>query len=402
MGLDKESGGYLIDFLPLYYGRLFPGELMYRWLSYGNRDFFSHREFSFSLQGDVYLRYQSFSSHEHFVEALKHLKPEKIDIGAVYNQKPRTKELWTDLIPLQKEFVLDIDLTDYDDVRSCCQGAKVCEKCWKFIAVAVKIIDASLRDDFGFQHLLWVFSGRRGVHCWVCDETAINLDSHARTAILGYLTVIRGGVNQAKKVKIENVDRLHPFLCRSLDIIDEKFDEICRDDQNMLENGDINFEMLPVEVKTAVRNSNDRFNDLMTYLHDNKKESKTLKRTTLCELKLQLCFPRLDVNVSKELNHLLKSPFCIHPKTEKICVPFDPKKAFEFQPSQVPTITQVLEEINSFDNDKKLQSKSNGKEDESAALEDYKKTSLLPFIKEFENFVKNLEKTRTKISIDEL
>ena len=51
------------------------------------------------------------------------------------------------------------------------------------------------------------------------------------------------------------------------------------------------------------------------------------------------------VNVSKGMNHLLKSPWCAHPKTGRVCVPLDPEAAADFDPSQVPTLRMVADEL---------------------------------------------------------
>jgi len=46
------------------------------------------------------------------------------------------------------------------------------------------------------------------------------------------------------------------------------------------------------------------------------------------------------------MNHLLKSPFCIHPKTGRVCVPIDPHDCDGFDPTSVPTLSQLLQELN--------------------------------------------------------
>ncbi|KER20911.1 hypothetical protein T265_15217, partial [Opisthorchis viverrini] len=49
----------------------------------------ARREFSFTLAGDVYLRYQSFETSSEFRKELVKLCPHKIDIGAVYSTAPK-------------------------------------------------------------------------------------------------------------------------------------------------------------------------------------------------------------------------------------------------------------------------------------------------------------------------
>ena len=41
--------------------------------------------------------------------------------------------------PVERELVFDIDLTDYDDVRTCGKEGHICNACWPLMAVAVEV-----------------------------------------------------------------------------------------------------------------------------------------------------------------------------------------------------------------------------------------------------------------------
>jgi DNA primase small subunit len=78
--------------------------------------------------------------------------------------------------------------------------------------IAIKIIDRALEEDFGYSHRLWVYSGRRGVHCWVCDKEARQLSQSSRNSIAEYLTIIKGNEELTNKVNISSKQPLHPFV----------------------------------------------------------------------------------------------------------------------------------------------------------------------------------------------
>ncbi|KAK7881664.1 hypothetical protein WMY93_030073 [Mugilogobius chulae] len=295
-------------------------------------------------------------------------------------------------------------MTDYDDVRSCCSAADICSKCWTLMTIAIRILDRALRDDFGFQHRLWVYSGRRGIHCWVCDEAARKLSVTARSAVAEYLSLVKGGEETTKKVILS--DPIHPFIRESLMEVERYFTRYALHDQEILtrkETLDKVLALVPEDVRKELQQDfqNEKkpetrwklIKDQAVRKQGTNKKAQHFEK----EIMLQYCYPRLDVNVSKGVNHLLKSPFSVHPKTGRISVPIDLKELEKFDPFAVPTISLICEELDRSkpgEEDEKMEDKENEKDAaEKRKIRDYKRTSLAKYVKCFDQFLEGVARS---------
>lgn len=112
--------------------------------------------------------------------------------------------------------------------------------------VAKDVITQTLTEDFGFTKFMFVFSGGRGLHIWVCDEEARVMPDSVRKSIVDYLEVVTGNDKASslladnifpthtkvfKPAEPKNRDRikkdilqgLHPHILRSLNLIKKWF-----------------------------------------------------------------------------------------------------------------------------------------------------------------------------------
>ncbi|KAJ9231497.1 putative DNA primase subunit Pri1 [Paecilomyces variotii] len=403
-----------------FYQRLFPFRYIFQWLNHGiipSRDF-GNREFALTLQNEAYLRYQSYATADLFRKDILKMNPSRFEIGPVYSTNPRDRKTLRggQMKPLSKELVFDIDLTDYDDIRTCCTKANICGKCWAFVTMSIKVVDAALREDFGFEHIMWVYSGRRGAHAWVCDPRARNLPDDRRRAIAGYLELVRGGSQSGKRVNLKRP--LHPHIARSLEILKPYFAQTTLVDQDTFvssEQADRLLALLPDKtLNDALRKkwdsapdrpSTSKWADIDALAKTGK--SSTLNPAALRDAKqdivLEYTYPRLDAEVSKKMIHLLKSPFVIHPGTGRVCVPIDGRKVDEFDPLSVPTVLDLLSEIDAYDAQHPAGTNSDIPEGDGSTqldsdtrggrkLQDYEKTSLKPYIDYFRSFIAGLIK----------
>eukprot|EP00178_Gracilaria_changii_P013564 TRINITY_DN3829_c0_g2_i2.p1 TRINITY_DN3829_c0_g2~~TRINITY_DN3829_c0_g2_i2.p1 ORF type:complete len:461 (+),score=143.77 TRINITY_DN3829_c0_g2_i2:458-1840(+) len=342
-----------------YYARLFPIELFTRWLSLGCAQKLSHREISFTLVGDIYIRWKSFGDQQQLLKELTTTAPVKIDIGAVYNHEPAQRHARQ--LPLsaeQKELVFDIDMTDYEHVVAHAPTAhaasptQLCDHNWHYMALAARVIDDTLRQDFGFRNILWVYSGRRGIHCWVGDQRARQLSNEQRAALVEYVQLRFDG----RHAHASFTPPLHPMLRRAKRLCEPLFKRLLQQ-QQLLHNAAAVTHMLqhipnaPLRAHIAQRVAPLHGDAPRTWQRIESELAKAARhdyalRGCADALMLRYTYPRLDVNVSRELGHLLKAPFCVHPKSARVCVPFRVSDGEQWQPARMaPVLHELLAEL---------------------------------------------------------
>eukprot|EP01056_Protomagalhaensia_sp_Gyna25_P001091 Protomagalhaensia_sp_Gyna_25__1090@NODE_152_length_4807_cov_90_610529_g118_i0_p3_GENE_NODE_152_length_4807_cov_90_610529_g118_i0NODE_152_length_4807_cov_90_610529_g118_i0_p3_ORF_typecomplete_len416_score76_32DNA_primase_S/PF01896_19/9_1e49_NODE_152_length_4807_cov_90_610529_g118_i034784725 len=357
--------------LAAYYTTLCPLEAITQWLKPAvNALPLEHREISMSMAREdgkeIYKRWQSFKNAEELKAELLRMKPvpHKFDIGAVYSKPVALRDdiLKGDIpfYPLAREFVLDIDMNDYDQIRTCCEGKKLCRLCWRFLAAAALLIDETLREDCAFEEILWVFSGRRGIHCWVTDLEAKRMAGSARSAVASYLVLIPQqrltahmlplkGRYMRRAVKV--LGRLWPLILEEQDVYFHhlssgreatQFESLKTSLIALLPNVPV-ASILEELVKSAPASNWEGCSlEFWKQLACRLKQHSEVAQDALDIIMVHTLQPRLDINVSKDVGHLLKAPFVIHQGTGKVCCPLRLPDIEAFDPELVPLVSQLV------------------------------------------------------------
>lgn len=335
--------------LQKYYDEKFPIQFVLKFLSHDNNQMWrlENREIMFTIpkvgNKDTYcVRYQTAESEAKFRSLFSlHSRFVQIDVGSVLMLPPSKFEKLHDLslcdVVKRRELVFDVDLSEYKDVRYCCRDEKrCCKKCWPLAVVAMKFVEKYVRESFSMQQLVWFFSGRRGLHCWVMDEKAGNLSQEQRTAIVLYIHEQRKTFRKCRneefhglKMMVEECRGEFARFVESQELFSnkERF-------KNLVQGMDLP-SFVVQEWMEAGATTHNEFKSIVERNRSEKNLQTQLDKRKFIydEIMMRCIYPKLDVEVTTRPDHLIKMPFSVHPHTALICMPLTKAQIEAFDPA---------------------------------------------------------------------
>lgn len=245
----------------------------------GGRFDISNREIALRLDGNIpYIRNVIYESKEQLVQMIRDKLPLSIEFGSIGPAyRKRTEECKVvrkhekdmcgkGLSSNIGELLIDVDMcSSYNRVGVCaCPDTHtVCQSCWfAFLEPAQAVIHWILTRQWGFSKFAFVYSGRRGMHCWILDERAIMWTTTQRRAFMEQVLACKTTLNQ--------------------ELFEEVLKPMMRDRE-------------PVKRRFVAGS------DYKKFCYD--------------EL-----FPRLDRVVTEDPRHLHKLPLCLNPNSDFLCI----------------------------------------------------------------------------------
>lgn len=220
-------------------------------------------------------------------------------------------------------------------IRNCeCKGTRnMCAKgCWFYMVAAVKCLTYIATNVFGAKYVFPVYSGRRGVHTWILDEKFVTKTSGEREAIVArihalskpheynhpeytayILEYILSPMFDTHILKIgpDNCDGKGNLLACHETI--ELISRIVAEMRKMTTGFHNSREQEIIQSAACLAASDPRraWSNLVS-------EFGSVFRARVI---FAMLFPRIDANVTTQMNHCIKAPFVVHPDTKRCSVP---------------------------------------------------------------------------------
>ena len=281
---------------------------------------------------------------------------ESLHIGLFKHIKNYETSLYIEMIPkneiqfiqIHKEFVFDMDITDYKRLCLCSlnNDKKLCNICWLHMEGSYLILNFMLIHYFGYkkENLLWVFSGNKGIHCFMNGSNVLKLKDNERTALYELMRSFKEEedelllfqfieeIGENKKFFIEELEEY--FLKRNIEernllsiesyqkyclqIIKEYYISIYHTIESKWQSTEEITSKEKWEYLKEIEKYRGNYNN-------NNNNNNRIKPSLLIIFKLY--YPCIDKG-PMIISHLIKLPFSIHSVTKNISLPFNKEEIY--------------------------------------------------------------------------